>query len=85
MDSFCIHFPLPTVHFPLFLLLLDHFDAAQILTQNLGNHDGAVGAESVEIIVKKNNFSAEDVKTIKELVTAELDTSAKNIKIIESK
>lgn len=44
-----------------------------------------IDGESVEIIVKKNNFSAEDVKTIKELVTAELDTSAKNIKIIESK
>lgn len=44
-----------------------------------------IDGESVEIIVKKNNFSAEDVKTIKELVTAELETSAKNIKIIESK
>ncbi|MBE7015669.1 MAG: SpoIIIAH-like family protein [Ruminococcaceae bacterium] len=44
-----------------------------------------IDGESVEIIVKKNNFSAEDVKTLKELVTAELSTSAKNIKIIESK
>ena len=44
-----------------------------------------IDGESVEIIVKKNNFSSEDVKTIKEIVTSELDTSAKNIKIIEAK
>ncbi len=44
-----------------------------------------IDGESVEIIVKKSNFSSEDVKTIKEIVTSELDTSAKNIKIIEAK
>ncbi len=44
-----------------------------------------IDGESVEIIVKKSNFSSSDVKTIKEIVTAELDTSAKNIKIIEAK
>lgn len=44
-----------------------------------------IDGESVEIIVKKNNFSAEDVKTLKELVAAELSISGKNIKIIESK
>ena len=44
-----------------------------------------IDGESVEIIVKKDNFSSDDVKTIKELVTSELDTSAKNIKIIEAK
>ncbi len=44
-----------------------------------------IDGESVEIIVKKKDFSGEDVKTIKEIVTSELDTSAKNIKIIEAK
>lgn len=44
-----------------------------------------IDGESVEIIVKKSNFTSEDVKTIKEIVTSELDTSAKNIKIIEAK
>lgn len=44
-----------------------------------------IDGESVEIIVKKSDFSGEDVKTIKEIVTSELDTSAKNIKIIEAK
>ena len=44
-----------------------------------------IDGESVEIIVKKDNFSSDDAKTIKELVTSELDTSAKNIKIIEAK
>ena len=44
-----------------------------------------IDGESVEIIVKKKDFSAEDVKTLKEIVTSELYTSAKNIKIIESK
>lgn len=44
-----------------------------------------IDGESVEIIVKKKDFSGEDVKTIKEIVTAELNTSAKNIKIIEAK
>lgn len=44
-----------------------------------------IDGENVEIIVKKNDFSSEDVKTIKEIVTSELDTSAKNIKIIEAK
>lgn len=44
-----------------------------------------IDGESVEIIVKKSDFSSADVKTIKEIVTAELDTSAKNIKIIEAK
>ena len=44
-----------------------------------------IDGESVEIIVKKKDFSSEDVKTIKEIVTSELDTSAKNIKIIEAK
>lgn len=44
-----------------------------------------IDGDSVEIIVKKNDFSGNDVKTIKEIVTSELDTSAKNIKIIESK
>ncbi|MBO5059763.1 MAG: SpoIIIAH-like family protein [Clostridia bacterium] len=44
-----------------------------------------IDGESVEIIVKKSNFSSSDVKTIKEIVTSELDTSAKNIKIIEAK
>lgn len=44
-----------------------------------------IDGESVEIIVKKSGFSGEDVKTIKEIVTSELDTSAKNIKIIEAK
>lgn len=44
-----------------------------------------IDGESVEIIVKKNDFSNADVKTIKEIVTAELNTSAKNIKIIEAK
>ena len=44
-----------------------------------------IDGENVEIIVKKKDFSAEDVKTIKEIVTSELNTSAKNIKIIEAK
>lgn len=44
-----------------------------------------IDGDSVEIIVKKNDFSSQDVKTIKEIVTAELNTSAKNIKIIEAK
>lgn len=44
-----------------------------------------IEGENVEIIVKKNDFSSEDVKTIKEIVTSELNTSAKNIKIIEAK
>lgn len=44
-----------------------------------------IDGDSVEIIVKKNDFSGNDVKTIKEIVTSELNTSAKNIKIIESK
>ncbi len=44
-----------------------------------------IDGESVEIIVKKNDFSTDDVKTIKELVTSELDISAGNIKIIEAK
>lgn len=44
-----------------------------------------IDGENVEIIVKKKDFSGQDVKTIKEIVTSELDTSAKNIKIIESK
>lgn len=44
-----------------------------------------IDGESVEIIVKKKDFSSDDVKTIKEIVTSELDTSAKNIKIIEAK
>ncbi len=44
-----------------------------------------IDGESVEIIVKKKDFSSADVKTIKEIVTAELNTSAKNIKIIEAK
>lgn len=44
-----------------------------------------IDGENVEIIVKKKDFSSADVKTIKEIVTAELNTSAKNIKIIESK
>ena len=44
-----------------------------------------IDGESVEIIVKKDNFSSDDAKTIKEIVTSELDTSAKNIKIIEAK
>ncbi len=44
-----------------------------------------IDGESVEIIVKKSNFSSEDVKTLKELVTSELDVLAKNIKIIEAK
>lgn len=44
-----------------------------------------IDGDNVEIIVKKDNFSSEDVKTIKEIVTSELDTSAKNIKIIEAK
>ena len=43
-----------------------------------------IDGESVEIIVKKDNFSSDDAKTIKELVTSELDTSARNIKIIEA-
>ena len=44
-----------------------------------------IDGESVEIIVKKNDFSGEDVKTIKEIVTSELNIPAKNIKIIEAK
>lgn len=44
-----------------------------------------IDGDSVEIIVKKKDFSSADVKTIKEIVTAELNTSAKNIKIIEAK
>ncbi|MDD6214041.1 MAG: SpoIIIAH-like family protein [Firmicutes bacterium] len=44
-----------------------------------------IDGESVEIIVKKTNLSSDDVKTIKEIVTSELETSAKNIKIIEAK
>jgi len=44
-----------------------------------------IDGENVEIIVKKKGFSAEDVKTIKEIVASELLVSAKNIKIIESK
>lgn len=44
-----------------------------------------IDGENVEIIVKKKDFSSEDVKTIKEIVTSELLTSAKNIKIIEAK
>lgn len=44
-----------------------------------------IDGDSVEIIVKKNDFSSQDVKTIKEIVMAELNTSAKNIKIIEAK
>lgn len=44
-----------------------------------------IDGDSVEVIVKKSDFSGNDVKTIKEIVTSELDTSAKNIKIIESK
>lgn len=44
-----------------------------------------IDGESVEIIVKKDNFSSDDAKTLKEIVTSELDTSAKNIKIIEAK
>lgn len=44
-----------------------------------------IDGENVEIIVKKKDFSAQDVKTLKEIVTSELSTSAKNIKIIESK
>lgn len=44
-----------------------------------------IDGDSVEVIVKKSDFSGNDVKTIKEIITSELDTSAKNIKIIESK
>ena len=44
-----------------------------------------IDGENVEIIVKKKDFSSQDVKTIKEIVTAELLTSSKNIKIIEAK
>lgn len=44
-----------------------------------------IDGENVEIIVKKKDFSSTDVKTIKEIVTSEIDTSAKNIKIIEAK
>lgn len=44
-----------------------------------------IDGDNVEIIVKKDNFSSDDAKTIKEIVTSELDTSAKNIKIIEAK
>ena len=44
-----------------------------------------IDGENVEIIVKKKDFSSGDVKTIKEIVTAELLTSSKNIKIIEAK
>ena len=44
-----------------------------------------IDGENVEIIVKKKDFSAGDVKTIKEIVASELSTSAKNIKIIEAK
>lgn len=44
-----------------------------------------IDGESVEIIVKKSNFSTQDVKTLKEIVTSELDVMAKNIKIIEAK
>ena len=44
-----------------------------------------IDGENVEVIVKKKDFSSEDVKTIKEIVTSELNTSAKNIKIIEAK
>lgn len=44
-----------------------------------------IDGENVEIIVKKSDFSGDDVKTIKEIVTSELETSAKNIKIIEAK
>jgi len=44
-----------------------------------------IEGSNVEVIVKKENFTSEDVKTIKEIVTSELDTSANNIKIIEAK
>lgn len=44
-----------------------------------------IDGDNVEIIVKKKGFSSGDVKTIKEIVASELSTSAKNIKIIESK
>ena len=44
-----------------------------------------IDGENVEIIVKKKDFSSGDVKTIKEIVTSELLTSSKNIKIIEAK
>ncbi len=44
-----------------------------------------IDGSNVEVIVKKENFSGEDVKTIKEIITSELNTSAKNIKIIEAK
>lgn len=44
-----------------------------------------IDGENVEIIVKKKDFSSQDVKTIKEIVTSELLTSSKNIKIIEAK
>ena len=44
-----------------------------------------IDGDTVEIIVKKDNFTSDDAKTIKEIVTSELDTSAKNIKIIETK
>lgn len=44
-----------------------------------------IDGENVEIIVKKKDFSSGDVKTIKEIVTSELMTSSKNIKIIEAK
>lgn len=44
-----------------------------------------IDGENVEVIVKKKDFSSEDVKTIKEIVTSELNASAKNIKIIEAK
>lgn len=44
-----------------------------------------IDGENVEIIVKKKDFSSQDVKTIKEIVTSELMTSSKNIKIIEAK
>jgi len=44
-----------------------------------------IDGENVEIIVKKKDFSSQDFKTIKEIVTSELLTSSKNIKIIEAK
>lgn len=44
-----------------------------------------IDGENVEVIVKKDNFSSDDAKTIKEIITSELDIPAKNIKIIEAK
>ena len=44
-----------------------------------------IDGDNVEIIVKKDNFSSDDAKTIKEIITSELDIPAKNIKIIEAK